>query len=112
MADRIAYEELVKKLRRYRDERDWRQFHTPKDLAIAVTTEAGELLEHFLWRTDAHALEQREELEAELADVAIYLLFLADALGVDLLEVADRKLERNFERHPVSATRGRSRSDR
>src|SRR4051794_29064110 len=111
MADRIAYDALVEKLRSYRDERDWRQFHTLKDLAIAVSTEAGELLECFLWRTDAEAEAKREELEAELADVAIYLFFLSDALGVDLLEVADRKLEQNFERHPVSTTRGRSRSD-
>lgn len=111
MADGVGYSELLEKARRYRDERDWAQFHTLKDLAIAVSTEAGELLEHFLWRTDAQAQEQRDELEAEVADVAIYLLFLSDALGVDLLELADRKLERNLKRHPVSATRGRSRSD-
>jgi NTP pyrophosphatase (non-canonical NTP hydrolase) len=105
------YDELAARLRRYRDERDWQQFHMLKDLAIAVSTEAGELLERFLWRTDADAAEQREKLEEEIADVAIYLFFLCDALGSDLLDLVERKHERNLERHPVSTARGRSRPD-
>jgi NTP pyrophosphatase (non-canonical NTP hydrolase) len=71
MPDTLDYRELVERLRRYRDDRDWGQFHTPKDLAIAVSTEAGELLELFLWR-DVAEEPDRPTLLGEIADVAIY----------------------------------------
>jgi NTP pyrophosphatase (non-canonical NTP hydrolase) len=104
---------LLADLRKYRDERDWQQFHVPKDLAIAITTEAAELLEHFLWRDgdelDRHLAKHRPEILSEIADIAIYLLYLCDALGEDILEVADRKRRSNLERHPVPVARGRAR---
>jgi NTP pyrophosphatase (non-canonical NTP hydrolase) len=102
------YPDLVQRLREYRDDRDWQQFHTPKDLAIAVSTEAGELLEHFLWTRDPDLPDRPRELPAEIADVAIYLVFLCDALGVDLLDAMNRKLDENLGRHPVDQVRGRS----
>lgn len=107
------YVDVIQRMRRYRDDRDWSRFHTPKDLAIAVSTEAGELLEHFLWRTpsevDTHLALKRDAVLDEVADVAIYLTFLCDAVGADLLEVIERKLEHNLQRHPLETARGRSR---
>ncbi len=111
MADQLSYGELIGRLRRYRDEREWAQFHTLKDLAIAVSTEAAELLECFLWRSDHQLDGHQGEIEEEIADVAIYLVFLCDALDVDLLEVMKSKLEHNLARHTVPASRGRSRPD-
>ena len=108
-----CFEDVLEDLRRYRDARDWKQFHTPKDLAIAVATEAAELLEHFLWRegeeVDAHLASAAGEVELEVADIAIFLAFFCDACDIDLVQAIDRKQELNEERHPVDCTRGRAR---
>lgn len=109
----LELDEVLRELRRYREERGWTGFHTPKDLAIAVDVEASELLEHFLWR-DGEALAQHlaaegEALASEIADVAIYLLFLCDSLNIDLLQAVSRKHRLNLERHPVAAAHGRAR---
>ena len=88
-------------------ERDWQAFHTPKDLALALNVEAGELLENFLWRSsDDEYLkddEWRKGLEEEMADVLLYLLALANATGSDLVQAANDKLELNRRRFPVGA---------
>jgi dCTP diphosphatase len=111
-----SYDAVISELRKYRDDRDWTQFHGPKDLAIAVSTEAGELLEHFLWRdgpeTAEHVQHQMDDIAMEIADVATYLIYLCDSLKLDLLEVVDRKRELNLLRHPVAASRGRARRSR
>lgn len=99
-------------LRRFADERDWDQFHAPKNLAIALSVEASELLEHFQWmpETASRALpaETLAEVRDELADVLIYLVRLADKLDVDLLAASADKIARNAERYPVDKARGRS----
>ena len=104
--------ELTAQLRRFADERDWHQFHSPKNLAAALIVEAGELLEHFQWlsnaESDALDTEQRREVELELADVLIYLVRLADRLGVDLLAAAQRKIAINAEKYPVDRAKGSS----
>ena len=92
-------------LREFAAERDWEQYHTPKNLAMALAGEVGELLEIFQWLTPEQAAGvmasgRAEDVRDELADVLIYLVRLADILGVDLLEVAGTKLERNHERFP------------
>jgi NTP pyrophosphatase (non-canonical NTP hydrolase) len=96
---------LVERLRRFRDARGWSQFHTAGHLAVAIAVEASELLEHFLWvndsDADAAAVSNREALAEELADVLIYLIYLADRLGIDLWEAAERKVDRNENRFPV-----------
>ena len=98
------------RLRDFRDRREWAQFHSPRNLAVSVAIEAGELLQHFQWRPDdevaAYMAARGEEVADELADVMVYLLQLADALGVDLPESVDRKIERNAERYPVAKARG------
>lgn len=103
-------EHLREDLRTFVAERDWEQFHTPKDLAVGLNVEAGELLEHFQWR-DPTPEELREEgdLEAvrrEVADVLLYGLLLADALGFDPVEAAGDKLAENRERYPADEVRG------
>ncbi len=95
------------RLRRFRDARDWSRFHSPSHLAVAISVEAAEVLEHFLWvdpsDADSTAATNREALAEELADVLIYLIYLADRVGVDLWEAAERKIDRNERRFPASA---------
>ena len=87
-------------LRRFADERDWNQFHSPKNLAISVSLEAAELLEHFQWTGEA-APGAKQEIAHEMADVLLYLVRLADRLDIDLLEAAARKMELNAAKYPI-----------
>ena len=110
---RDGVDELRSRLREFARERDWEQFHTPKNLAMALAGEVGELLEIFQWLTPEQAAEvmdsgRADDVRDELADVTIYLVRLADMLGVDLLEVAHTKLERNRGRFPPGDVRGRA----
>jgi dCTP diphosphatase len=108
MSDSI--QELTGQIRSFRDARDWRQFHAPKELAVAISAEAGELLQHFVWQSpeqsEVRACERREDIGGEIADVAILLFELADNLGLDLAEVIRAKLARNELRYPVAKARG------
>lgn len=99
--------QVAERLRRFNRERDWEQFHTPKDLAIALSVEAGELLERFLWKRDGDALDAAG-VEEELADVLICAVNLAQRLDIDLMAAVDRKITRNAERYPVALARGRA----
>jgi dCTP diphosphatase len=93
-------------------ERDWDQFHNPKNLAMALAGEAGELLEHFQWLTFDEAAnlapDAKDAVALECADVLLFLLRLADKLGIDLAAAADRKLELNAQKYPVEKSRGKS----
>jgi dCTP diphosphatase len=108
-----ALESLTDQLRRFAADRDWNQFHSPKNLASALTVEAAELLEHFQWLTEEQsgnlAPEIRTAVAQELADVFLYLLQLADKLNVDLVEAAQDKLALNARKYPVERSRGHSR---
>lgn len=96
---------LNQALREFAKARDWEQFHSPKNLASALSVEAAELLEHFQWLTEAQSRslspEKRDEVGAEMADVFLYLLQLADKLGVDLIDAAQRKMLVNAQKYPV-----------
>jgi NTP pyrophosphatase (non-canonical NTP hydrolase) len=104
--------DLIKKIRTFRQERDWDQYHSPKNLAMALVVEAGELAEHFQWLTE----EQSDNLEPdklaavqeEIGDVLIYLANLCDKLGIDPIAAAHNKLEKNKGKYPVSRVRGKS----
>jgi NTP pyrophosphatase (non-canonical NTP hydrolase) len=113
MMSRPAFDELAGRLEAFARERDWEQFHSPKNLAMAIAAEAGELLEHFQWLTEAQsrelAPESREAVALEMADVLLYLVRLADQLGVDLLDAAGSKLDINARKYPVAKSRGHSR---
>jgi len=105
-------EVLRQRLRAFVAERDWDQFHTPKNLAMALVAEAGELVEHFQWLTPEQSerltAEIREEVELEIADVLLFLLRLCDRLEVDPVQAAQRKLALNALKYPVDKARGRA----
>ena len=105
--------QLRDQLRRFASERDWDQYHSPKNLAAALCVEAAELLEHFQWRTDAESkslpAEQLAQVREEIADVLLYLVRLADKLQMDLLEAAHAKIALNAQKYPVDKARGNSR---
>lgn len=104
--------ELAATLQRFADERDWEQFHSPKNLVMALGVEVAELAEHFQWLTQQQSRqlspEQKQAVGEELADVLIYLVRLADRLDLDLLAEAEKKVARNAEKYPVATSRGRS----
>ena len=107
-------DELTAALRAFADARDWRQFHDPKNLAMLVASEAGELLAEYRWvrgdEADARSREPeaRARIAAEVADVGIALLLLCDRIGLDLGDAIADKLQRNAERYPVESSRGRA----
>lgn len=106
--DRLAT--LQAQLRQFVDEREWDQFHTPKNLAMALVVEAGELVEHFQWLTPEQSMQlpnrTRAEVELEVADVLLFLLRLCDKLSIDPIAAGARKLELNAEKYPVEKARG------
>jgi dCTP diphosphatase len=103
-------DELREQVRRFADARHWAQFHTPKNLAMALAVEAAELMEHFQWLTprQSAALPAREKraVAQEIADILIYLVRLSDVLGIDALAAAFAKLPVNARRYPVVRARG------
>lgn len=107
-----SLEDLKMELRKFTAERDWEQFHTPKNLCCALAVETSELLEHYQWKPDAetHPANGAEKLAIalEMADVLIYLVRLADQLQIDLLDAAAKKLEVNAARYPIDRSRGTS----
>jgi dCTP diphosphatase len=106
-------EDLALRLEVFVEERDWAQFHSPKNLAMALGGEVGELIEHFQWLTEDQSRDlsdkAREAVRAELADVQIYLLLLARKLNMDLLQAANDKLEANARKYPLDKARGNAR---
>jgi dCTP diphosphatase len=104
--------ELTLRVRQFAAARDWEQFHTPKNLAMALVAEAGELAAEFQWLTAAQSAapdaQQMERIRAESADVLIYLVRLADKLGFDLLDAAAVKIQANEHRYPADKVRGSS----
>ena len=107
------FEELTERVRAFARARDWEQFHNPKNLSMALIAEAAELVEHFQWLTPEESSLVGEDTEAldevtdELADVGIYLLRMADVMGVDLAAAIDRKIDRNEDRFPPGTERDR-----
>ncbi len=96
-------DEVLEKLRKFRDERDWKQFHTPEKLAISVLLEAAELLENFQWD---HEETNPENVKDEIADVVAYCLLMCDHYELDIREILLEKIEKNQKKYPVSKARG------
>lgn len=101
-------DEIIAKILAFRDERDWRQFHNGKDLAISLNLEASELLEIFQWSgEDLLVAEKIEAMKEELADIIMYAFLFADKYNIDVNDILLKKLEKNAEKYPVSAAKGR-----
>ena len=106
-------QDLIKKIREFAKERDWEQFHSPKNLAMALSVEVAEIVEHFQWLTQSESLEigsdKLKKIEEEIGDVFIYLTNLADKLGIDPLEAAKEKIKINERKYPINKAKGNSR---
>jgi NTP pyrophosphatase (non-canonical NTP hydrolase) len=102
--------EIIKEIVKFRDERDWMQFHDPKNMAISIIIEASELLEHFQWKTkeevEQYIETNKDEIQEEIADIAMYLFELADNLGINLIKAMENKLEKNAKKYPVAKAKG------
>ena len=97
-------------MRKFASDRNWEQFHSPKNLAMALTGEVGELIEHFQWlkEEDSFMPEDKKGVEEEIADVFLYLLRLSDRLDIDLLKVSEEKIKKNEKKYPVDLVKGSS----
>lgn len=105
-----SLQDLHTRLQAFVDERDWQQFHSPKNLAMAMIVEAAELVEHFQWMTEQQSrnipAEKREQVAHEIADTFVYLLRMAEVLGIDLIEAANHKITLNAQKYPAEKARG------
>lgn len=98
---------LIQKLIEFRDQRNWKQFQNPKDLAISLVLEASELLENFQWKSSEQAVrEKSKDIEEEMADVFMYLLLLSNELGIDLEKAVTDKIAKNADKYPASKAFG------
>lgn len=94
---------------KFRDDREWKQFHNPKDLAISISLEAAELLEIFQWSgKDVDCINKKAKVAEELADVLVYCTLMADACGLDMDEIVQKKMEQNNKKYPVEKAKGKS----
>ena len=97
--------ETLERIKKFRDDRDWKQFHTPSNLAKAISIESGELLEEFLWDNDNFNLQNVKE---ELADVMIYCIHMANTLDVNIEDIINMKMDKNEMKYPVEKAKGKS----
>ncbi|QVL45367.1 MAG: nucleotide pyrophosphohydrolase [Methylophilaceae bacterium] len=108
MTDSI--DQLRKRVNQFVAERDWSQFHSPKNLAMAMIVEAGEVVEHFQWMTEAESgqldVQKKAQVGQELSDTFIYLLRIAEVCGIDLIEAANKKIDLNAKKYPVDKVKG------
>lgn len=101
--------ETIEQILKFRDDRDWKQFHNPKDLAISISLEAAELLEVFQWSgSDTSYNNKKEKIKEELADVLNYCVLMADACGLDIDEIVQEKIKINEMKYPVDKAKGKS----
>ncbi|MCX5658046.1 MAG: nucleotide pyrophosphohydrolase [Candidatus Omnitrophica bacterium] len=102
---------ITEKIIKFRDERDWMQFHDPKNMAVSIILEASELLEHFQWKTkeevEKYVMQNNAEIKDEIADIALYLFELADNLGISLMSAMEEKLKKNEVKYPIEKAKGK-----
>jgi len=108
--DETSLKDLQKMIRKFCDDRDWDQFHNPKDLAISLSLEAAEVMEHFQWKNDSemkqHALNAKDDVGEELADVFYWVLLLANKLDIDLVNAFNKKMIKNESKYPINKAKG------
>lgn len=104
-------EDLQMRVVKFRDDRDWKQFHNPKDLSMSLILEAAELLEHFQWKNDIemakHVADNKISIAEEMADVFYWLLLMSNDMGIDLTEAVKDKLDKNALKYPIEKSKGR-----
>ena len=101
------FDKIKENVKKFRDDREWSQFHNPKDLAISLSLEAAELLECFQWKSSAEAEKNNyQDIKYEIADVAVYLLLICDKMGINLLDAVEEKMKLNEKKYPVEKARG------
>ncbi len=104
-------EEPIKKILAFRNARNWKQFHNPKDLAISLSLEASEVLEHFQWKSKEEVEEyiktHKEHIGEELADVFYWILLMSHDLKIDIIDALDKKIKKNAEKYPVKKAKGK-----
>ncbi len=103
--------EITKKIIDFRDDRDWKQFHNPKDVALSMVLEAGEVMEHFQWKSkeeiEQYVISNKDEIGDELADVFYWVLLMAHDLDIDILSSVERKMQKNNAKYPVEKAKGK-----
>ncbi|MCK5392805.1 MAG: nucleotide pyrophosphohydrolase [Candidatus Omnitrophica bacterium] len=103
--------DIIEKIKKFRDDRDWMQFHDAKNMAVSIILEASELLEHFQWKTieevDEYRKQNQSEIKDEIADIALYLFELADNLSIDLITAMEQKLAKNEKKYPIEKAKGK-----
>ena len=109
---KTTVEELKQIMKKFKADRNWDQYNTPKNLSMAIAIEAGELMEHFMWIEDSKAAEallekKRDEIEAEVADILAYMLSLCAGYNIDLSRAFERKMQVNAEKYPIEKAKGR-----
>ncbi|MCX5751095.1 MAG: nucleotide pyrophosphohydrolase [Candidatus Saganbacteria bacterium] len=104
-------DELTKKIIQFRDKRDWKQFHNPKDIALSLVLEAAEVMEHFQWKSkeeiEQYVKSGKKSIGEELADVMYWVLLMSSDLGIDIVDALDRKIKINNKKYPVKKSKGR-----
>lgn len=104
-------DDLIRKIIAFRDERDWKQFHNPKDLAISLVLEANEVMEHFQWKNkeeiDQYVVATKDAIGEELADVLYWTLLMSHDLEIDILEALEKKIKKNEEKYPIEKAKGK-----
>lgn len=108
----LSFEKMSGKIKKFRDERDWKKFHNPKDMAEAISIESSELLELFLWKTKEESVEfvnnkkNHEEISDEVADIMMFLIEFIDNCGIDIEKAIEKKLQKNAKKYPVNKAKG------
>ena len=104
--------DLNNKIIDFRDKRDWKQFHNPKDMALSLVLEAGEVMEHFQWKNseeiEKYIKEHKDEIGEELADVFYWVLLMSHDLDIDILDALEKKMEKNEKKYPIEKARGKA----
>jgi dCTP diphosphatase len=110
--DMPSIQELTERIVAFRDARDWKQFHNPKDMALSLVLEAGEVMEHFQWKNEKEMHEYLEshnsEVGEEVADVLYWILLMGHDFGIDVLDALENKLKKNIEKYPIEKAKGKS----
>ncbi len=106
--------DLIDKALKFREERDWKQYHSARNVALSISLEAAELLEIFQWKTDDEAKElvndsvQRENIADELSDILLYSILMANDLNIDIIKAADKKIDKNAKKYPADKVKGKA----